>query len=361
VEDLSKIAATLPEAELGSVERVSFGQRRANAAVTLLRLGASEKVLPVFVMTDDPEALSQFIFRCRPRGVGIDALLDLLELVSSERQGASRRFDAQKYAILLAIGEFTLMEIPSSRREPLLKQLSDTYRTDPSSGVHSAAGWLLRNWGQAEVVREVDQTPVPYSLDREWFTLAITVTPKSPPKPKEEPGKEKGESELEPATLEPPVEPLPPKTFYYTFIVFPSGSSEIGSVADEPDRHKSESRWIGQQSVLLESLDKETYPREPNPVAKLVHGIGHWNWVAEVFGYRQNRSGSLRVEREREHPMVTAVTRACLVNLVGSKKTVANTFIRRVNFARVSEAFSTCMVICLSGRTTGFRTSKRSH
>jgi len=50
VDELSKIAATLPLAELGSVERVPFGQRRASAAVTLLRLGEREKVLPVFEM-----------------------------------------------------------------------------------------------------------------------------------------------------------------------------------------------------------------------------------------------------------------------------------------------------------------------
>jgi len=208
-------------------------------------------------MTDFPEAMTQFIFRCRPRGVGINALLDLLELVNSERQGASRRFDVPKYAILLAIGEFTLKEIPESRREPLLKQLSDTYRTDPSSGVHGAAGWLLRQWGQAEVVREVDQTPVPYSLDREWFTLAITVTPKSPPKPEEESGKEKEESELEPAKPEPPVEPLPPKTFYYTFIVFPPGSSEIGSFADEPDRRKDKLRHAVTLTRPFALLDRE--------------------------------------------------------------------------------------------------------
>ena len=48
----------------------------------LLRLGEREKVLPVFEMTDDPEALTQFIFRCRPRGVGVDSLLDCLQLVS---------------------------------------------------------------------------------------------------------------------------------------------------------------------------------------------------------------------------------------------------------------------------------------
>ncbi len=286
LEDLSKIAATSPEAELGSVERVSFGQRRANAAVTLLRLGESEKVLSVFEMTDDPEALTQFIFRCRPRGVGIDALLDLFKIVSTERQGANvagtfqgpsatespvfadgpRSVPAtiaiEKYAILLALGEFALTEIPEPRREPLLKQLSDAYRNDPSSGVHGAAGWLLRQWGQTEVVREVDQTPVPYSIDREWFTLAITVTPNSPPKPVEKPGQEKEASESEPDKPapdkpEPPVEPLPPKTFYFTFIMFPAGKSEIGSVDDEPDREKDERRHTVSRTQPFALCDRE--------------------------------------------------------------------------------------------------------
>jgi hypothetical protein len=45
VEDLGKIAATLPSDDLGSVARVPFGQRRANAAVTLLRLGERESGL----------------------------------------------------------------------------------------------------------------------------------------------------------------------------------------------------------------------------------------------------------------------------------------------------------------------------
>jgi len=320
----------------------------------LLRLGEREKVLPVFDMTDDPEALTQFIFRCRPRGVGVEALLDLLDIVSSERQGASRRFDVPKYAILLSIGEFTLTEIPESRREPLLKQMADSYRNDPSSGVHGAAGWLLRQWGQTEVVREVDQTPVPYSLDREWFTLAITVKPTAP-KPKEELDKEKEEPESEPATPEPPVESLPPKTFYYTFSVFPSGSSKIGSFDDEPDRQKDElrhavtltrpfalldrevtfeeliafapqyagfmklhgarpddagygsnwsdsisfSRWLGQQSGLLEPHQsypdpethaKDAYPREPNPAA---------NWAPSDWPLELGRRG-FRLPTESE-------------------------------------------------------------
>ena len=284
IEDLARIAATPPSVELGSVERIPYGQRRANAAVTLLRLGEREKVLPVFDMSDDPEALTQFIFRCRPRGVAVDALLDCLQRVSVAPK--DRYPKNTRYALLLSLGEFSLEEIPESRRVALLEQLADWYRHDPSSGVHGAAGWLLRQWGQAEVVRQVDHTAVPYAPDREWFTLAITVTPTAPPKPKTEPAKENAGSKSEPrkpaesrqskpdetakpaassksaapaekAKLEPPALPLPTKTFYYTFIVFPAGDYDIGSVNDEPDRQKNEVRHRVTLTRPFALLDRE--------------------------------------------------------------------------------------------------------
>jgi serine/threonine protein kinase/formylglycine-generating enzyme required for sulfatase activity len=268
---LSKITATLPPAEMGSVERVSYGQHRANAAVTLLRLGERERVLPVFDWSDDPEALTQFIFRCRPRGIGVDTLLDLLDLVSTAPAGKFPK-DA-RHALLLAIGEYAPTEIPSARREALVKQLADWYASDPSSGVHGASGWLLRHLGEKEIADRVDQTPIPYSPEREWFTLAITVTPTSPLKPAEKPaekpadenaapeaetttpapaddaasqeeGTEKKDESVspEPAKNEAKPEPLPPRTFYYTFIVFPPGKSLIGSVQDEPERSVQENQ-----------------------------------------------------------------------------------------------------------------------
>jgi formylglycine-generating enzyme required for sulfatase activity len=244
--------------------------------VTLLRLGEREKVLPVFEMTDDPEALTQFIFRCRPRGVGVDALLDCLQRVSD---GPVDRYgNRARYALLLTLGEFTLEEIPASRRAALLKQLGDWYRQDPSSGVHGATGWLLRQWGQTDAVREVDQNAVPYSPDREWFTLAITVTATPPPKPREEPAAENAGSESEPPksaeptesqadeaappdaaddSAAPSAEPLQAKTFYYTFIVFPAGEYTIGSFNDEPDRQIYEMRHAVKLTRPFALLDRE--------------------------------------------------------------------------------------------------------
>lgn len=262
VEDLGRIAATLPPADLGSVARIPFGQRRANAAVTLLRLGERDRVLPVFDWTDDPEALTQFIFRCKPRGIRVDNLLDLLDLVSTAPVGKFPR-DA-RYALLLAIGEYAPNEIPAARREALVKQLADWYANHPSSGIHGASGWLLRHLGEKEIANRVDQTPVAYSPEREWFTLVITVTPTPPPKPAEKPADENADTVAETTTPqpaeyaaaedagtgqkdesaspqreqdeslpEPPSELLPTQTFYYTFIVFKPGENTIGSVEDE--------------------------------------------------------------------------------------------------------------------------------
>lgn len=291
IDDLSKIAATLPPTELGSVERITYGQRRANAAVSLLRLGEREKVLPVFDITDDPESLTQFIFRCRDRGVRVEELLDLLSIATRSVSEGPRPNSRVRYGLLLALGEYKLDEIPATQRDALVKQLADWYRNDPSSGTHGAAGWLLRQWGETDMVREVDQTPVPYTPDREWFTLAITVTPTSPSKPKEKPAEasttadsvaktdqdsagveseneatEKQdkspstESQPKEANPEAPPEPLSKKTFYYTFIVFPPGESMIGSFEDEPDRSEQENMELRHEVTLTRPfamLDRE--------------------------------------------------------------------------------------------------------
>jgi formylglycine-generating enzyme required for sulfatase activity/cellulose biosynthesis protein BcsQ len=279
IEDLGKLAATPPPEAMGSVDRIAYGQRRAGAAVTLLRLGEREKVLPVFEASDDPEALTQFIFRCRARGISADALLGCLEQVSG---GPANRYPRDaRYALILALGEFTLADVSESRRDALIKELAGWYRHDPSSGVHRAAGWLLRQWGQAEVVRQVDEIPASYSPEREWFTLRITVKPTPPPEPgeggaKEDPSGKSAAAKRDASTQSKAGETsksapsgeaakaraaapaaAPPKTFDYTFIVFPAGEFTIGSVNDEPGRFKNEVRHPVRLTRPFALLDRE--------------------------------------------------------------------------------------------------------
>ena len=59
------------------------------------------------------------------------------------------------------------------------------------------------------------------------------------------------------AKPKPPAEPLPPKTFYYTFVVFPAGEHTIGSIDDEPDRQKHETRHPVKLTRPVAVLDRE--------------------------------------------------------------------------------------------------------
>lgn len=219
IDFLQQTAATLPPADLAPLERVAFGRRRANAAVTLLRLGELERTISVFSLQDDPEAISQFIFRCRPRGVGVESLLDCLEIVSSAPQ--SKYPMESRQSLILALGEFEMSDIPEERREHSLAKIRYWYENEPSSGIHGAASWLLRKWGDAAFVKKIDSTPLAYSRNREWFTLAVNFKPRQDsrlPSDRTEVGSETRAKESQ------------SNVFYYNFVVFPSGPYSIGSL-----------------------------------------------------------------------------------------------------------------------------------
>ena len=162
--------AEQPTDELTEAQRVALGQRRAGAAISLLRLGEVEKSHGAFQIQDDPESLTQFVHRCRDRGVTAN------ELVQSLRSATDVH---SRFALLLALGDYPLAEIDAAQRDGLIQELTEAYGSDPSSAIHGATGWLLRKWGFAEEVTKVDHTPLPYDETgkREWYVLEIS--PKS--------------------------------------------------------------------------------------------------------------------------------------------------------------------------------------
>jgi serine/threonine protein kinase/formylglycine-generating enzyme required for sulfatase activity len=280
--ELAQVVQSPTMSELGSASRVDLGKKRANAAITLIRLDEMEQAIPVFDWSDDPEALTQFIVRCKPRQVKVETLLDLLNQVASASVGKYPK--DSRYALILAIGEYAAEEIPSDRRAGLIKLLSDWYANDPSSGVHGACGWLLRHLGEGAIVNKVDQTEVPYESGREWYTVAVTVKPtppldsdtsaerqsdeESPPAgaatsdkvgadTKEQEAKASAESNHNNGVVVENQQILPPKTFFFTFIVFPAGEFTIGSVEDEADRVDDEERHKVTLTRPFAILDRE--------------------------------------------------------------------------------------------------------
>lgn len=197
---LTTIIGQQPTAELLPTERLALGRRRAGAAVTMLRWGEHAAALPAFRIDDDPESLTQTIHRLKPRGVRLIDVLNCLAVASTE---------TERFALLLALGEFSMDELPLAQRDETVAQMEDWYANDASSGIHGAAGWLLRTWGQNDAVARVDKHPVPYdrSGQRQWFVEEVA-----------------GE--------------------YLTWIVFTPGDAMIGSRAEERGRKNDETRHL---------------------------------------------------------------------------------------------------------------------
>jgi serine/threonine protein kinase/formylglycine-generating enzyme required for sulfatase activity len=275
IQKLNEVVATLPNRQLSWTERLRFGTRRANAAALLMKHGEPNRTLSVFAMTDDPEAITQFIFRCRPLGVSLESLLDCLKIVAAAPQGRYPR--EARYGLLLSLGEFRLNEIPKKSRTWLLTQVKDWYANDPSSGVHGASGWLLRQWGENDFVKQVDRTPVDYAPGREWFTLAVPIPAEARSKP---PG-------FSLANVFNVLPSLKNAIFYFTFIVFPAGTYEIGGASDElgfePDERKRQVAISRSFAILNREVSFE----------ELVSFSSYCGLLREHYGFTPTQAGTM--------------------------------------------------------------------
>lgn len=206
-----------PDENLRPLERVSLGRRRANAAIVLLRQGDHKAFFNALRITDDSESSSQFIHRCRSFGVMPEQLIDSFDSCESLRDLASGmgQLHATRvmYALLIALGSYKLEQIPEGSREKFLGKLLELYKNDPSATIHSASGWLLREWGRSADVAEADQVEVPYDKSgvRDWFRLRIRM---------------RGTSGV---GSEFPASPRIEQEHSLTFVVFPAGKYTVGS------------------------------------------------------------------------------------------------------------------------------------
>jgi hypothetical protein len=224
---------------------------RAGAAIALLRLGSDDAVPFVLDVEEDPDPLTQFVHGIKVRGVEPTDLLncwkDYQDRLHCLEQHAS---SSVLYGLLLALGEFDLEHYPQEERQDLVDQVSNLYAGHWSSGVHGAAGWLLRRWGKEQEAQEIDQRPVDYEEGHEWFTMAIHAARVRDGQTKE-------------------------STFYMTFVVFEPGVYQIGSRVREVGHEFLERRLTVLIPRRFAVLDRELSVRE----------IRHWSDVSAGFGY----------------------------------------------------------------------------
>ncbi len=262
-ESLLQLVRQTPSDDLATENRIALGERRAGAAITLLRHGEREAIFDALRFSTDPEALAQFVARCKRRDVTALELLECLERCAAARSSVTsavrKADDRVLFGLLLALGDYSLEQLPTASQATLIQRLINWYATDPSSGIHGATGWLLRRWNQDVEVTKVDQTPIPFdpSGQRDWYVQEIRL--------KDSPGL--------PGSIVPKRNSL-----YFTFIVFPAGEYTIGSPEDEPGREPDESLHQVKLTRPLAVCDQEVTWRNFDPIDE---GRTHLMWQTQ--------------------------------------------------------------------------------
>lgn len=134
----TKLPVDLPSS---NESREKLAKRQANAAVAMLRMNQPEKVWPLLKHGPDPPVRSYLIHRFGPLGVDASALVKRL---ADEPDVTIRR------ALILSLGpeEFPAQAWSEDEKQRLTRKLQEIYRSEPDAGLHAAAEWLLRQWGE---------------------------------------------------------------------------------------------------------------------------------------------------------------------------------------------------------------------
>jgi formylglycine-generating enzyme required for sulfatase activity/serine/threonine protein kinase len=128
--------------------RDALARRQANAALTLLHLGEPERLWTLLEHGKDPRLRTYLIHRFAPYGV------DPHTLVQKLMAGGNV---AVRRALILVLGEYGGGALKLGERAALVDKLLSAYCNDPDPGIHSAAEWLLRRWGQVDRLRDADE------------------------------------------------------------------------------------------------------------------------------------------------------------------------------------------------------------
>jgi len=160
-----------------------IAKRQARAVIALVRMGKTDRVWALLRHSPDPRLRSFIVNWLNPLAADpklIAAELDRIDPndkpTPAQRQ---QEMDAilfhpqtsQRRALILALGTYGTEGLSPSEREPLSGKLLDVYRSDPDSGIHGAAEWTLRKWGQQEKLKEVDAelSKLKERGNRRWF------------------------------------------------------------------------------------------------------------------------------------------------------------------------------------------------
>ena len=160
-----------------------LAERQARAAIALLRMGKAAEVMRLLRHSADPRLRSFIVNWLKPLQANPNTLaaeLDRLPPTAKPTLAQGEQFmdavlfhpeTSQRRALILALGTYGTEGLSPGEREPLTTKLLDLYRNDPDSGIHGAAAWALRQWGQQEKLQAADAELMKLKdrNDRRWY------------------------------------------------------------------------------------------------------------------------------------------------------------------------------------------------
>ena len=146
-------AAKPPSTPPNEAEALGVAQRRARAAIALLRLGDAQSTWAAFRFDPDPNTRTFLIHRADRYGVPLAAILDRLRV---EPDAATLR------GLLLAAGRHSELRASAD----LAREVATPFLTHPDPGVLGAAEWLVKGIPGEPPVPPSPQVP---ASARSWY------------------------------------------------------------------------------------------------------------------------------------------------------------------------------------------------
>lgn len=141
----------------------SANKRIANSSIALLQLGIKDPFWPLLKHSKDPELRTYLIHRCSPLNVDSGVLVE--RFLSEGDTSISR-------ALILTLSEYELEQLPVTMRADFIAKLVGQYESNPDSGLHGAARFLLKRWGLDDKIADIDaklKKEAGHVAGREWF------------------------------------------------------------------------------------------------------------------------------------------------------------------------------------------------
>jgi serine/threonine protein kinase/formylglycine-generating enzyme required for sulfatase activity len=145
--------------------RVESRRRKGAAAIALLEFEQTGPLMAVLSAIEDPDLTHQAEYHLSQLNVHSEILFDLLPSADPVLRGS----------LLRCLAGMNDNDIPEPLRKLIIDHAKQLFVDDKDTGVHSAAEWLLRSWGQKDQIAELlkqESVPHQYTLDRDWYVNA---------------------------------------------------------------------------------------------------------------------------------------------------------------------------------------------